>query len=151
MPENPPPQNARDQRGYNRYLVDLNAIAVRLRNRLLPLAPTKVSVTIKDISQVALRWHSKENFYRGELIGLGLESEQAGLALRCVVRVFRTRRIGGQYEVIGFFLKVVNDEGTDSSVPAETAAATPNDVIADAPAETTEQPSDTPAEATADT
>jgi len=155
MPENPPPQKGAGQRGYNRYLVDLNAIAVRLRNRLLPLAPTKVVVTIKDISQVALRWHSKENFYRGELIGLGLQSEVAGLALRCVVRVFRTRRIGGQYEVVGFFLKVVNDEGADSSAPAETAAdasdATPDDTSADAPADTTEQPSDTPAEATADT
>jgi hypothetical protein len=115
----------RDRRAYARYHVDLKAVAVRRRNRLLPLVPGTVAVTIKDISQVAVRWHSKEIFYRGELVGLNLEAGEGEASLRCVVRVFRTRRISGQYEVVGFFVKVAQgDEAPPLSPEEATADAT---------------------------
>ena len=122
MPEHLPSEVEREVRAHPRYCVDLKAVAVRLRNRLLPFVPANVPVSIKDISQVALRWFSKEVFYRGELVGLNLETGQEGFALRCVARVYRTRRIRGGYEVVGFFLKVAHDDPPDASSPAESTA-----------------------------
>ena len=124
MSEGTNPAGGRERRSHTRYAVDLKAVAVRLKDRLLPHEPAAVQVEIKDISQVALRWHSKEVFYRGELVGLHLRDEGGALDLKCVVRIFRTRRISGQYEVVGFFLKVAHD-GEDRSPGREQAADSP--------------------------
>lgn len=127
-------QQVQDRRAHPRYLVNLKAVAVRLRDRLLPNVPTTAQVTIKDISQVALRWHSKEIFYRGELVGLSLRDEEGTLDLKCVVRVFRTRRISGQYEVVGFFLKVARD-GSSAGSEKESQQHTAEDPAQKTPAE----------------
>lgn len=117
---NPEPQ--RERREFTRYCVNLTATAFRPPKRLPPGVPAQVTVRLQDISQVACRWHSRELFYKEELVGLNLATDQDGLALQCAVRVYRVRRISGMYEVVGHFLRVNRKETAAARAPA---AATP--------------------------
>jgi hypothetical protein len=98
-----------ERRVLQRYRVDLKTVAVRPAKPLPINVPTRVPITIVDISQTGVGWRSKHLFYRGELVGLRLETDD-DRDLNCVGRIVRVKRISGQYEVGAEFVRVTHGE-----------------------------------------